>query len=43
MQATLAALTSLNIRGEFQNGDDHGDLDSVVLSSPAAAVPEPAG
>lgn len=33
MQATLADLTSISIRGEYQSGDDHGDLDSVTLNS----------
>lgn len=32
MQATLANLTSLRVRGEYQSGDDHGDLDSVTLN-----------
>jgi hypothetical protein len=39
-QTVLASLTGLRIRGEFITGDDNGDLDNVVLSSPAA-VPEP--
>ncbi len=43
MQTALGSLTDLYIRGEFLFGlDDVGRLDNVVLSSPTAAVPEPA-
>ena len=38
MQAVLADLTSLRIRGEFQDGDDTGDLDNVLLEAPGAPV-----
>lgn len=33
MQAVLASLTGLQIRGEFQEGPDTGGLDNVVLGS----------
>ncbi len=36
MQAVLADLTALRIRGEYQIGDDTGDLDNVRLEGPSA-------
>lgn len=39
MQATLASLTSLSIRGEYQYGDDHGDLDNPTLAAPRQPLP----
>lgn len=40
VQAVLADLTSIRIRGEFSNAVDIGAIDTVVLAAP---VPEPAG
>jgi hypothetical protein len=37
VQAVLASLTRLRIRGEFISGSDNGDIDNVVLNG----VPEP--
>ena len=34
MQAVLADLTALHIRGEYRDGDDTGDLDTVRLEGP---------
>jgi MYXO-CTERM domain-containing protein len=42
IKATLTALNSLWIRGEFYNGDDEGEIDNVVLRGAATSAPEPA-
>jgi hypothetical protein len=37
MQAVLGSLTSLTLRAEYQFGDDHDDLDNVILSTNEAS------
>lgn len=38
MQAVLADLIALRVRGEFQNGEDTGSLDNVILSGPSPGL-----